>query len=235
MASIRLAFVRYFVGNVIRTVPLGLLSKVEGNSDSSECAIFAKGSSLWVLISECPSAWPLPKGSYARKLWVEPGAAIGVALWFSQRIFIAVAVIANCLIVICTWSTPFLQNLGKQIEKFAAIHFYKPQGPHFGTRQKPNPQEGFPPAPAAGDLIIFGQTVPPKGNVINYPAKKSFFFGAFRAVAMTTVPPQAFALFPHQLLRPALVHPSLSDMRAQSTRDEKLMVLVIQLKTSFLA
>lgn len=124
------------------TVPLGHLPKVQGNSDSSECVIFPKGSLLWAFISQCPSVWLLPEWSYAQKLQVEPGAVIGFALWFSRWIFIAVAVMANCLIVIGTWSAPFLQNLAKETEQFCCDTFLQ------ATRapRKPDPQEGFPPS-----------------------------------------------------------------------------------------
>lgn len=52
------------------------------------------------------------------------------------------------------------------------MYFPQQQKLHFGTWRKPDPSEEFPPETVADDLIIFGQTVPPKGNVINYPAKK---------------------------------------------------------------
>lgn len=77
--------------DVVQGVLLRHLSTAQGNAYSSKCIIFVNGSLLCIL-AVIPES-PLPKGSYAQKLQVQPGPA------FPQRIFIAVAMLTNYLIV----------------------------------------------------------------------------------------------------------------------------------------
>lgn len=88
---------------------------------------------------------------------------------------------------------------------------------HFGTWRKPVPKAGFPSKITADDLM-FGQTVPPKGDVINYPGWKCLlrcFWSTCRNHSPFTdlcfVPPSALS---------TSVHPPLPETHSARLRHQ---------------